>query len=191
MNETLPMPPETESVRADPPLPIPAAVAGVVLFAAIALLAAVIEVVLVPVRIGTAVIPVAVLLAALSNVALPLMTRRIVDNALVSALPVGAWLVATVLLAGSRPEGDVLIPGTAPLEYVFYAMVLVGLVCGMTTVVRSENRRLPGSGQRPATLPTGTGQRTGRTAEAANSEMAAETPVSQTRPVASVRTGPA
>ena len=124
----------------DEPLPVWLAVLGVVLFMAIAVLSAVIEVVLVPVRIGTTVVPVSVALAVLGNICVPVLSRRAVPTTLAAALPAVAWVVTVLGLSQARPEGDVLLVGTAPLVYVTYALLGVGIVTAMVTVVRGQGR---------------------------------------------------
>ncbi|MEP6852506.1 MAG: hypothetical protein ABJA87_07610 [bacterium] len=111
--------------------------AAVVLLCLLAVAAAVYEVLLVPLRIGTVLIPVSVLLAAGGNVALARSARAVADHVLAAAAPVAVWFLAVAVLAGSRPEGDVLLPGSGTLVYVFYAVVLAGLVAGVATIVRT------------------------------------------------------
>ncbi|MDQ6937269.1 MAG: hypothetical protein M3140_06105 [Actinomycetota bacterium] len=128
-------------------------VVGVALYCLVAASAAVYAVLLVPLRVGTVLAPVSVVLGVVTNVALPVLTGRLADHAAAAAAPVGAWFLTVVLLAGSRPEGDVLLPGSGSLVYVFYALVGFGLLAGVLTVGGMENRRRPrrlragGSGQ--------------------------------------------
>ena len=113
-----------------------------VLFCAIAVLSAVIEVLLVPLRVGTVILPITVPLAVATNVLLPLMCRRIVDTSIAAALAPIAWVVTVFVLASGRPEGDVLLPGGNGVEgNLGYALLLLGIFAGVITVVVSETRR--------------------------------------------------
>lgn len=122
----------------DPPLPPVLAVLGVVLFAVLGVMAAALEVVLVPLRVGTTILPLTVALAALSNIALPVLSRRAVDATVAAVAPLAAWIITVVVLSQSRPEGDVLLPAISPLIAVTYALLAVGALCGIATVVRLE-----------------------------------------------------
>jgi hypothetical protein len=117
---------------------------GLLLYAVIAILAAATTVLLIPFRIGTVLVPVSIVFAVAANVLLPLLVRQVVQRSLAAALPVAAWFLTLAAMAGSRPEGDVLVPGGkayASLTYVFYAVAIVGIGAGVVTVVRSEPRR--------------------------------------------------
>jgi hypothetical protein len=117
---------------------------GLVLFTLVAILAAAATVLLIPLRIGTVLIPVSIAFAVGANVVLPLLVRQLVQRSLAAALPVAAWFLTLAVMTVSRPEGDVLIPGGkafASLTYVFYAAAIAGIAAGVTTVVRSEPRR--------------------------------------------------
>lgn len=110
-------------------------VAGVVAVCLVAVLAAGLELLLVPLRVGTAMAPVSVLCAVVGNVALPRAGRVFVPRTGALVAPVVAWLVPVVALAmTSRPEGDVLIPGGGGDQWVFYAMLLLGGAAGIVTV---------------------------------------------------------
>ncbi len=139
--QPLDTPPVIEAPDPDRPLPPVAAVAGVVLFMIVAALAALLAVMFVPVRLGTIVFPVSVVFAALTNVVLPTMSRRLVDSLAAGIAPVVAWFVTVFLLAQARPEGDVLLPGKGALSYVAYAVMIVGALAGGITVFRTESRR--------------------------------------------------
>jgi hypothetical protein len=110
---------------------------GVALIAACSALAALLEVLLVPLYAGSAVVPVAVLLALLSNVGLPWLARSLVASTLAALAPFAAWLLVAVGFgAFGRPEGDVIMP-TSPhsLAYVVYGVLLGGTLAGTVTVV--------------------------------------------------------
>ena len=125
-------------------MPAGLAVLSVLLFTAIAVLSAVIEVVLVPVRVGTTVVPVSVALAVLGNVCVPVLSRRAVPATVAAVLPALAWVATVLFLSQARPEGDVLLVGSTPLVYVTYALLGVGILTLMVTVVRGQTRAFAG-----------------------------------------------
>jgi hypothetical protein len=129
-----------EAAPDDPPLPPWLAAFSLILFTALAVLCAVIEVTLVPLRLGTTVVPLSVLLAIVSNVAVPTLSRRAVPVTAAALLPALAWAATVIVLSSARPEGDVLLVGTAPLVYVTYALLGAGIVSAMATVVRGQAR---------------------------------------------------
>ena len=110
---------------------------GYLLFATAGALSAVIEVLLVPSRIGQTLIPLAPVLAVLSNVALPALSRGLSDTMLSAVPPVAGWLVTTFLLASARPEGDVLLPA-GDTAYVSYSLLGFGTLAGLLTVWRAN-----------------------------------------------------
>jgi hypothetical protein len=120
----------------------PAAVAGIVLLCAAAILAAALELFLVPLRQGATMAPVSVLFAAVGNVALPRLGRSFADRTGAMVAPFLAWLVPMVLLAlTDRPEGDVIVPGGGGEQWVYYLALLAGGIAGMVTVAISGARR--------------------------------------------------
>jgi Family of unknown function (DUF6113) len=126
-------------------LPAGLAVLSVLVFTAVSVLSAVIEVELVPVRVGSTVVPVSVALAVLGNICVPVLSRRAVPTTLAAVLPAVAWVATVLVLSQARPEGDVLLVGSAPLVYVTYALLGVGIVTAMVTVVRGQSRALGGA----------------------------------------------
>jgi hypothetical protein len=110
---------------------------GVLLVTLCGALAALFETLLVPLYAGPALVPVAILLALISNVALPRMARTLVPRTLAAMAPFAAWLVV-VLGFGTiaRPEGDVILPGApSSVEFVTYGVLLGGALAGTATVV--------------------------------------------------------
>lgn len=107
---------------------------GYLLFAAAGAMTATIEVLLVPSRLGQALIPLAPALAVLSNVALPAISRGLSDTMLSAVPPVAGWLVTTFLLASATPEGDVLLPA-GDTARTSYALLGLGTLAGLTTVL--------------------------------------------------------
>jgi hypothetical protein len=105
------------------------------------LLTGLIESMLVPLYHGSSRLPVAPLLAVLTNVGLPLLARQVADRLVPVALPFVAWLV-TVLALGfvTRSEGDVILPG-GNLQWIAFAMIIGGTVAGTATVVTTVPAR--------------------------------------------------
>lgn len=121
--------------RPEPPGPA-LAVVGIVAVCLVAVLAAWLELLLVPLRVGTVMAPVSVLCAVVGNVALPRAGRVFAAHTGVLVAPFLCWLVPVIVLAmTSRPEGDVLIPAGGGDQWVFYAMLLLGGAAGVVTVV--------------------------------------------------------
>lgn len=125
------------------------------------LLTGLLESMLVPLYSGSSTVPIAPVLAVLTNIGLPWLARRVADRLLPVALPFVGWLV-TVLALGfvTRPEGDVILPGGS-LQWVAFALIIGGTLAGTATVVLTvpprtvPPRRLPpGSGSsRPGSAP--------------------------------------
>jgi hypothetical protein len=110
---------------------------GYLLFAAAGAMTAAIEVLLVPSRIGQTLIPLAPVLAVLSNVALPVISRGLTDSTLSAVPPVAGWLVTTLVLASATPEGDVLLPA-GDAAYISYSLLGFGTLAGLVTVWRAS-----------------------------------------------------
>ena len=110
---------------------------GYLLFAAAGAMSAVIEVLLVPSRIGQTLVPLAPALAVLSNVALPAISRGLTDTVLSAVPPVAGWLVTTFILASATPEGDVLLPAGEE-AYISYSLLGFGTLAGLITVWRAS-----------------------------------------------------
>ena len=119
------------------------ALLSVVVFCALGVTTAAGEVLLVPVRVGTTIAPVAVLLAVLGNVALPVLARRAVDTVLAAVAPMVAWVVTVVLLSQTRPEGDLLLPAISPLIQVTYALLGGGAIAALVGVTYADRRSVP------------------------------------------------
>jgi hypothetical protein len=100
-------------------------VAGIVACCLTGALAGLVCVLLTPLYWGSVLVPVAVVLAAAGNVALPIL----------AALPFVLWLIVVVGLGSSRPEGDVLLPaGKGAQPWVTYGMLLAGALAGGITL---------------------------------------------------------
>jgi len=106
-------------------LPTGLMVLGVVLFAVAGILAGVVEVTLIPLRYGTALVPLAPVLAVLTGVLLPAISRGLTDRAPSAAPPAFGQLLTIWLLATGRPEGDVLLPA-GNTAWVSYSVLILG-----------------------------------------------------------------
>jgi hypothetical protein len=106
-------------------LPTGLLVLGFVLFAVAGVLAGLLEVTLIPLRYGTALVPVAPVLTVLTGVLLPAIARGLTDSTVAAVPPAVGQLLTVWLLATGRPEGDVLMPagGTA---WVSYSVLILG-----------------------------------------------------------------
>ena len=144
-----------ESRRADTDSPAVAA-AGMVLCGLTALLAGLVEVLLTPLYVGRWLFPVTLLLAIVTNVALPLLARQFIDATVAAVIPVALWLLTVLLLSLARPEGDVLLPGgSGAQQWVSYGLVLVGGTAGAITIALTARRsRLRPPAQPGVSTPT-------------------------------------
>lgn len=117
---------------------------GVALLCGCAVLAALLALFLVPVYAGSVIVPVAVLVALATNIALPRLARTLVETTAATVLPFACWLL-TVIVVGvmPRPEGDVVLPGGGGEEWVAYGVLLGGALAGTVTVALSGGRRPP------------------------------------------------
>lgn len=114
--------------------------AGYLVYAAAGVLCAVYEVLLVPTRWGSHLVPIAPVLAIGSNIGLPLLGRQL-TNTIRSALPpVVGWLLAAFVLASSRPEGDVLLPA-GDTAWVSYGVLFGGALAGLATLALAGRAR--------------------------------------------------
>jgi hypothetical protein len=116
---------------------------GVALLCGCAVLAGILELFLVPFYAGSVLVPIAVVLAVASNIALPRLARTLVETTTATVLPFVFWLL-TVIVVGvlPRPEGDVVLPGGGGgLQWVSYGVLLGGALAGTMTVALSGTRR--------------------------------------------------
>lgn len=110
--------------------------AGVALLCGCAVLSGILALFLVPLYAGSVLVPVAVVVAVTSNVALPRLARTLVETTTAAVLPFACWLV-TVVVVGvlPRPEGDVVLPGGGgALQWASYGVLLGGALAGTFTV---------------------------------------------------------
>ncbi|SDJ01399.1 hypothetical protein SAMN05444157_1284 [Frankineae bacterium MT45] len=116
---------------------------GIALIVVAAALSGLIEVLLVPLYIGATLFPITILFAVASNIALPVLTRRLVDSALVAAIPVVVWILLVLRASQTGPGGDVVLPGSGAVGVVSVVFMLSGLTAGVVTVVRHGMWRAP------------------------------------------------
>jgi hypothetical protein len=123
---------------------------AMLLICASAALAAGLEALLVPLYTGSTLVPVAVLAALATNIALPLLARTVVPSMLGVALPFVAWLLVIIGFGVfGRPEGDVILPG-GNAQWVAYGVLLGGALAGTVTVVTIAPRlAAPAARERP------------------------------------------
>jgi hypothetical protein len=100
-------------------------------------LAALLESMLVPWYVGTFLMPVATILAVLSNIALPILGRQAIPHMGAAAAPFLAWLAVVIALAGvGQSEGDVIFPGgNAWLTVQSYGVIFGGTLAGAVTLL--------------------------------------------------------
>lgn len=101
-------------------------------------LSGLIESMLIPLYAGSVLVPVAPVLAVLGNIAFAILGRRLDAGTPGAVVPFALWmLVVLVLSSWPRPEGDVIYPGGAGLDWVSYGVVLGGGVAGVATIIRT------------------------------------------------------
>jgi hypothetical protein len=126
---------------------------GLLLYAVAGAGTALFETLLVPLRHGATLVPIAVPLAIASNLVLPRLARMLNDTAWAAAVPAAAWTAMVVVMLGSRREGDVLVTvEPSDLKYVAYGMFFCGVISAVLTVAMTNHRRPP---QRLITGPPG------------------------------------
>jgi hypothetical protein len=109
---------------------------GVAAYTAIGVLAALLEVFLLPLYVGSVIVPLSIVLAVVGNVAGPWLSRSLVGSTTGAVLPFLAWVLVVLVLAMlPRPEGDVIVPGAGSVELVFWGTLIGGTVAGLITIV--------------------------------------------------------
>jgi hypothetical protein len=132
-------PPPAPARAIDQPLPPAVAVAAVVVFCLVGVLSAIVEVLLIPLHVGSAIFPITVLIAVVLNAALPWLVARTVDWRAAIALPIVVWVIAVIVLGfANTGHGSVLVPGYGADEYVGLALFFVGALVGFVSVVRER-----------------------------------------------------
>ncbi len=116
---------------------------GVLVLCLCGVMAAFLEVLLIPVYAGSVLIPIGIVLAVITTVGLPLLVQQLVPTTLATALPVIAWTITVLAASLPRAEGDVLLPGGGALQWASYGLLLLGIGAGFATVVRLAILRTP------------------------------------------------
>ena len=108
---------------------------------------------------GTAIVPVTILAAVISNIVLPLWGFRTVNTLSGAVLPVLSWLVPILALTMyNRPEGDLFVIGEFHQDTAFYGLLLLGAAAGFGTIVKLSGRAARPSTPGPAKRPTPAGR---------------------------------
>lgn len=117
---------------------------AVVLFTLLGAMSAMLEILLVPLYIGSVIFPVTLVIALIGNLALPRALRFIVGSTGLGALPFVAWAIV-ILIVGFYPDamGDVLLPGYGDGQYVGGALLVVGLTAGAFSLYTTPRRPRP------------------------------------------------
>ena len=98
---------------------------------------ALVEVFWLPLRAGTVLVPVSVVVAVLGNVVVVEGVHRLSGSRAVAVLPALTWLVVAFGASFRRPEGDLLIPGgTQDLGVLGLVFLLSGVVSAAVAVGR-------------------------------------------------------
>jgi Family of unknown function (DUF6113) len=118
--------------------PVALRVAGGLLVAVAAVALAGLECFLVPLRIGSVPLPIAVPLAMAGNIVLARLAGRQTGSIVGAAVPPVLWLLVVIVLALPRPEGDLIVPGSLTgLVFLF-----AGAVAGAYGVAAEITRRV-------------------------------------------------
>lgn len=110
---------------------------AVALLTASAILAALLEVMLLAqFYIGRVIFPIVILAGLALNIVLPAWGFRIVQRGLGAVLPVAGWMLTVLALTMyNRPEGDVFVAGIYFMDAALYGLLLGGSVAGFATIV--------------------------------------------------------
>ncbi|MBI3687996.1 MAG: hypothetical protein HY241_11800 [Actinobacteria bacterium] len=119
--------------------------------------AAVAEAFYVPLRVGTVLVPVAVLVAVLVNATLPRLMYDATRSRLASAGPVIGWLAVVLGLSVGRPEGDVVVPGSLVGLALLFAGSAAAAFGVSQALVRARGRPGGRPGGAVSSRPSGTG----------------------------------
>ncbi len=116
------------------------------LITAYAALFAVLEVLYLPVYIGTVAVPLGALGAALTNAVLVRAAGWFTTRTTVAALPLLGWLLVVLILAAGGPGGDVLVPGDDWRSLLLFALGVVpaGIVLGRHLGSAAQRRAVSG-----------------------------------------------
>jgi hypothetical protein len=106
-------------------------------FGLVGVLSAIIEVLLIPLYLGSHIFPITVLIAIVLNAVLPRLVALTVDWRWAIGLPLALWVITLIVLAYvNTGHGSVLVPGYGDGQYVGLGLFFVGTVAGFLGVVR-------------------------------------------------------
>jgi hypothetical protein len=103
---------------------------------------AVVECFLVPLRIGSVPLPIAVLLAVAGNIVLAKLAARQTGSVVGAAVPPVLWLAVVIVLSLPRPEGDLIVPGNVTGVVFLFAGSVAGAV-GVASEITRRTRSVP------------------------------------------------
>ncbi len=116
-------------------------VAGIIVFSAIGVLSAIVEVLYVPYYVGAYVFPISAVVAVSANFALPRLMRQFIDSGPLVALPTALWVLTVIVLGfANTGDGDVIVPGYGQSQYVALATIFLGALAGAIGLMRSPIR---------------------------------------------------
>jgi hypothetical protein len=137
VNPTLPSPPPE-----DPPGPVSALdrIGGLALAVWASVMLALLGAFWTPLRIGTVLIPISLVIVAAGNWLLVRLAYRATGALGLSLVPALAWLVLTLLLAQKTTEGDLVLAGN---NWVANAYIIVGSLAAAFAAYRVMNPGRP------------------------------------------------
>lgn len=115
-------------------------IAGGVLVVWLAALCALLEIFWTPLRFGGVRVPASLVLAALANLGLPLLTRWLTESRRAAMLPALVWFVLVLVFAGGTTEGDIALAGN---DWAAVALLLLGSVTAAIGVYVALSATLP------------------------------------------------
>ena len=97
---------------------------------------ALVEVLWLPLRVGTVLLPVSLVAAVVGNLVLVQGVHRLSDSRVIAVLPAVTWIVVAVAASYRRPEGDLLVPAAGDLGLLGLLFLLSGVVAAAVAVGR-------------------------------------------------------
>jgi hypothetical protein len=133
-----------------------------VLWAGVAVVAAawlaLVEIFWLPLRAGTVLVPVSLVVAVLGNVVVVEGAHRLSGSRVVAVLPAVTWLGVALAASSRRPEGDLVIPGgNSDIGQLGLAFLLSGVVAAAVAVGRTLARHASGPVSAPDLERAGSG----------------------------------
>jgi hypothetical protein len=121
-------------VTAPQPLGRPGQIFAVGLFTVLGAMTAALEILLVPLYIGSVIFPITLVIVLVCNSYLPRAVRMFTDSTGLALLPVAAWVVVLIYFGlVPNPMGDVLLPGYGQGQYVGEGLLVIGLLVGVAS----------------------------------------------------------